>query len=253
MSSLDTLIDTLIQTNEPPKQGYLTTGDFHAKNSQAFFGDDHCKKIYEQDPKRFKSEVRAVGKVAGLALVYGSSYKMFLDIIPNCTDAQAKAIYNNFFNALPKLAQWMKQQKHLGMTEGYVKSILGRRYHIDGFDSDEWWLKSKAERSSYNTGIQGSGSDIIKMILLKAFNLMDKHKLSRFIGTYAFDGYYTRVLSLPESELTNQTLIQALENQPQGNCKIIITDETGKPKYEWDKNIQVTRQMLQDFKFEVIL
>lgn len=251
--SLSNLIDKMIQTNEPPKQGYLTTGDFHAKNSQAFFGDDYCKKIYDQDPKKFKSDVRAVGKIAGLALVYGSSFKLLMENIPNCTEAQAKSIYNNFFNALPKLAQWMKQQKHLGMTEGYVKTILGRRMLIDGYNSDEWWLKSKAERSSYNSGIQGSGADITKMILLKAYNFMDEHKLSRFIGTYAFDGYYTRVLALPESELTNQTLIQTLENQPQGNCKIIITDETGKPKYEWDKNIQVTRQMLQDFKFEVIL
>ena len=176
-----------------------------------------------------------------------------MENIPNCTEAQAKTIYNNFFNALPKLAQWMKQQKHLGMTEGYVKTILGRRMLIDGFDSDEYWLKAKAERLCYNTPCQSSGSEVIKMIMLKAYNLIGEHKLSRFVGTYAFDGYYTRILALPESEITNQTLIQALENQPQGNCKIIITDTSGKPKYEWDKNIQVTRQMLQDFKFEVIL
>jgi DNA polymerase I-like protein with 3'-5' exonuclease and polymerase domains len=250
---LDRVIDLLIAEDEPKKPGYLAVGDFHSKNAQAFFGDEYCRKIYEESPKKYKDEVRAVGKVAGLALVYGSSWKMFLDIIPNCTEAQAKSIYNNFFNSLPRLKAWSSANIANMYKTGTVKTILGRVIHIKDYDSDNWSFKSKAERNARNAPIQGSGASIIRYILLKLYNLIDEHKLSRFVGTYAFSNYYTRILSLVDpTEEQIKALEVDLDNQPEGNCKIII-QSNGAVTQEYDRNVQMLKSLVTKHNLSIIL
>ena len=250
---LNRVIDLLIAEDEPKKPGYLAVGDFHSKNAQAFFGDEYCRKIYEESPKKYKDEVRAVGKVAGLALVYGSSWKMFLDIIPNCTEAQAKSIYNNFFNSLPRLKAWDRANISQGLKTGATKTILGRLIHAKDYDSDNWGFKAKAERFLKNGGIQGSGAEIIHYILLKLYNIIDEHKLSRFVGTYAFSNYYTRILSLVDpTEEQIKSLEADLDNQPDGNCKI-ITQSNGAVTQEYDRNVQMLKSLVTKHNLSIIL
>ena len=253
IDSLEALVARLKAEGEPGDPGYLKVGDFHSKNAQAFFGDDKCKAVYSESPKKYKDDIRGVGKVAGLALVYGSSWKLFLDIIPNCTEAQAKAIYGNFFKGLPKYAAWDKKNVKEARDTGYVKSILGRRIHIDTIDSDNWRLVAKGERQAKNLPIQTSGSEIIKYILLKVYTLIDEHNLSRFIGTLLFhEDIYTRIITIPEDKITPE-FVEDLNATPKGNSKIVAVDKDGKPTKEFPKSIKMHTSMLEKHNLTIFL
>lgn len=249
--SLDSLIDQLIDA-PPPPDVFPPPGDFHSVNTAAFFGFEESKAAYQRNKLEYKEEFRGIGKIAGLALVYGSSYKLFLDIIPNCTEAQAMKIYNAFFSGLPVFTRYDKYMLKFARKNGYIKTLLQRVLYIDNLHSDNWGLKAKGEREVKNYPIQGMGSEIIKYLLLKLFNFIDEHKLSRWVGTYIWSNYYTRILTVKESDVTDE-LISDLESQPKGNCKILVVSDDGSILQEWDKPVQMNLRVYNRHKFEVIL
>lgn len=245
------LINELIKATAPPKV-FPPPGDFHSANTAAFFTLEKSKKCYNEDPVRYKEEFRGVGKVAGLALVYGSSWKLFLSIIPGCTEAMAHQLYDGFFSNLPVFNKYDKAMLKYARKTGYIKTFLQRVLYIDTLHHEKWSLKAKGEREVKNYPIQGAGSEIIKYMLLKIFNFIDKYDLSRWKGTYLWNsGYYTRVLSIPK-DLVTDDLVTDLEARPNGNCKVLVMDGDTVIQ-EFDRSVQMTAGLVRKHNLRFVL
>lgn len=245
------LIDALLKTTEP-KEEFPPPGDYHSANTVAFFGLEKCKAVYKESKKKFKEAFRGVGKVAGLALVYGSSWKAFLDWVPGTTEQGAKALYNGFFNSLPVLKRYNEKVLKQAKKDGFIRTFLNRRIYIDGFTHENFGVQMKAEREVKNYPIQGAGSEIIKYMILKIFNFTKEHKSTRWVGTYYQSKYYTRVLSIDTNQVTPE-LESTLEAQPTGNCKVIVLNAAGMVESEFDRNVQMTQEIVDEFGMEIIL
>jgi DNA polymerase-1 len=50
----------------------------------------------------------------------------------------------------------------------YVETLLGRRRYIPDLKSVDKGLKSRADRQAFNTVIQGSAADIMKLAIIRA-------------------------------------------------------------------------------------
>jgi DNA polymerase-1 len=50
-----------------------------------------------------------------------------------------------------------------------VTTILGRKRYLPELNSRDHFLKSAAERQAFNTRIQGSAADIIKLAMVRAY------------------------------------------------------------------------------------
>ena len=50
----------------------------------------------------------------------------------------------------------------------YVSTLLGRRRYIPELRSKETGLKARAERQAFNTVIQGSAADLMKLAMIRA-------------------------------------------------------------------------------------
>jgi DNA polymerase I-like protein with 3'-5' exonuclease and polymerase domains len=68
---------------------------------------------------------------------------------------------NNYRNRVIRLA---KQQRPLP----YVSTVLGRRRYIPELNATDLGPKSRAERQAFNTVIQGSAADLIKLAMVRA-------------------------------------------------------------------------------------
>ena len=49
----------------------------------------------------------------------------------------------------------------------YIETFLGRRRYLTNIRSDNWGLKSFAERCALNTPIQGTAADILKLAIVR--------------------------------------------------------------------------------------
>ena len=116
---------------------------------------------------------RKAGKVLVLAMAYGVGPDKIAASI-GCSLTDAKKLLDDFsekFNAVNKYRIMV-----VGSTRqrGYVTTILGRRRYLPEINSRNFGEKSGAERQAFNTRIQGSAADIIKLAMVRAYDMIPK-------------------------------------------------------------------------------
>ena len=116
---------------------------------------------------------RKAGKVLVLAMAYGVGPDKISTQI-GCTITQARKLLDDFsekFNAVNKYRIMV-----VGSTRqrGYVTTLLGRRRYLPEINSKNFGEKAGAERQAFNTRIQGSAADIIKLAMVRAQDMIPK-------------------------------------------------------------------------------
>ena len=110
---------------------------------------------------------RKAGKVLVLAMAYGVGPDKIASQI-GCTVTEAKNLLNDFSKKFSSVNRY--RVKVVGSTrlKGYVSTILGRRRYLPDINSRDFGFKASAERQAFNTRIQGSAADIIKLAMIRA-------------------------------------------------------------------------------------
>ena len=131
--------------------------DIHTQTAMEVFG---CTKS-EVTP-----EMRRQAKVVNFGLVYGISDFGLADDL-NIPVYEAKQYIENFFNAHPKIREFMNKSVEVAKETGRATTILGRTRKMKDISSSNYQVRMRAERATYNMPIQGSAADIIKLAMLK--------------------------------------------------------------------------------------
>jgi DNA polymerase-1 len=113
---------------------------------------------------------RKAGKVLVLAISYGVGPDKIAASI-GCTVQEARKLLTDFekkFNSISKYkAQVIRMAKQSGSIP-FVETVFGRRRYIPDLLSKDQGLLARAERQAFNTMIQGSAADIMKLALIRA-------------------------------------------------------------------------------------
>ena len=113
---------------------------------------------------------RKAGKVLVLAISYGVGPDKIASSI-GCTLQEAKDLLNRFeqkFASIEKYkAKVIRQAKQAGPIP-FVETMFGRRRYIPELNSKEFSMLGRAERQAFNTMIQGSAADLMKLALVRA-------------------------------------------------------------------------------------
>jgi DNA polymerase I-like protein with 3'-5' exonuclease and polymerase domains len=113
---------------------------------------------------------RKAGKVLVLSIAYGVGPDKIAQQI-GCTVTEAKELLNNFTQQFHDISKYKAKVVRQGAGQSpvpYVETIFGRRRYIPDLKSREMGLKSRAERQAFNTVIQGSAADIMKLAIVRA-------------------------------------------------------------------------------------
>jgi len=113
---------------------------------------------------------RKAGKVLVLSIAYGVGPEKIAQSI-DCTVTQARKLLDDFgkkFNDINKYrAKVIRQATEMTPTP-YVSTMFGRRRYIPELKSMDTGLRSRAERQAFNTMIQGSAADLMKLAMVRA-------------------------------------------------------------------------------------
>jgi DNA polymerase I-like protein with 3'-5' exonuclease and polymerase domains len=113
---------------------------------------------------------RKAGKVLVLSIAYGVGPDKIAQSI-GCSVTDAKDLLNRFeaqFHDISKYKAKVIRQASAHSPIPYVSTLLGRRRYIPELKSRERGLKSRADRQAFNTVIQGSAADIMKLAMVRA-------------------------------------------------------------------------------------
>jgi DNA polymerase I-like protein with 3'-5' exonuclease and polymerase domains len=113
---------------------------------------------------------RKAGKVLVLAISYGVGPDKIATSI-GCTVPEAKKLLRDFEDKFKSIAKYKSQVIRMARQAGpvpFVETVFGRRRYIPDLLSKEQGLLSRAERQAFNTMIQGSAADIMKLAIVRA-------------------------------------------------------------------------------------
>ena len=113
---------------------------------------------------------RKAGKVLVLAISYGVGPDKIASSI-GCSVTEAKDLLRNFEQKFVSISRYKSRVVMLAKERRpipYVETLFGRRRYIPDLLSRETGLLARAERQAFNTVIQGSAADVMKLALVRA-------------------------------------------------------------------------------------
>ncbi|HAG52558.1 MAG TPA: DNA polymerase I [Alphaproteobacteria bacterium] len=111
-------------------------------------------------------EFRRKAKAVNFGIVYGMGPFSLAKQI-GVTNAEGKAIIEEYYRMFSGLEQFMSEQKQKASDLGYVETIYGRRIHLPEASSTNKMVQANAMRGAVNAPMQGANADIMKIIMPK--------------------------------------------------------------------------------------
>lgn len=149
---------------------YKNGGDIHAATTSVIFGCTY-EEAQDKHRKEYK-EQRTIAKNVNFGTFYGlfpkglQSTLKFKAGVKKSVD-ECEAIIQNLKAGYPALTTWQEETKRDAARKMYIETWLGRRRYLPNIRSDNWGLKSFAERCALNTPIQGTAADILKLAIVR--------------------------------------------------------------------------------------
>ena len=114
---------------------------------------------------------RKAGKVLVLAMAYGVGPDKISSQI-GCSIQEAKALLNSFAEKFPSVSKYKTMVVSVARKKGYVTTIMNRRRYLPDIDSRVMKFRASSERQAFNTRIQGTAADIIKLAMIRAYDAL---------------------------------------------------------------------------------
>jgi len=118
---------------------------------------------------------RKAGKTLVLAMAYGVGPAKIASQI-GCSATEARDLLDRFSAEFSSVSSYRIKLLAAARLETVpnVTTILGRKRFLPDLSSRDHMLKSSAERQAFNTRIQGSAADIIKLAMVRAYDKIPK-------------------------------------------------------------------------------
>lgn len=107
---------------------------------------------------------RKAGKTMNFAVLYGMGPHSIADAI-GVPKEEGRRYLLRFFAGYPGVDRLITRTKEQARRDGFVTTIIGRRRYLPGIRSRDKEKRGASERRAFNTAVQGSAADIIKIAM----------------------------------------------------------------------------------------
>ncbi|MCM1530389.1 MAG: bifunctional 3'-5' exonuclease/DNA polymerase [Alistipes sp.] len=149
---------------------YRRGGDIHAATTSVIFGVSYDE-AQDKHAKDYK-EHRTIAKNVNFGTFYGLFPKGLQKTLKfkagvEKSERECSDIIDNLKAGYNGLTAWQTETKADAYRKVYSETWLGRRRYLPGIRSENWGVKSFAERCALNTPIQGTAADILKLAIVR--------------------------------------------------------------------------------------
>ena len=172
-SQVELRIIAAIADDEAMKQAFIEDEDIHSRTAKEIFS---LESIDEVTP-----EQRRKAKEVNFGIPYGvSAYGLAQRL--GMENHEGKAIIDAYFDRFPAIKTYIKNTIEEARSNGYVKTLTGRRRYINEINSPNANIRGFAERTAINMPIQGTAADLIKIAMINIENrLRNENRKTRMI------------------------------------------------------------------------
>ena len=139
---------------------YQHDKDIHLQTASLIFGEEENK---------ITADKRNIAKTINFSVMYGISAYALSDEL-GVSMKEAKMFIDLYFQNYPGVSQYIQTVIKQAEASGYVTTYYGRRRNIDGLHASQKFIRARARRIAFNSVIQGTASDVIKIAMLNIEN-----------------------------------------------------------------------------------
>lgn len=115
-------------------------------------------------------EERQLGKGVNFLTAYGGGAHK-LARTTGIELERARYVIDRYYQQFSGITKWKHAVIREGLTQGYVKTMSGRRRRLPDLRSPEHDLRARAERQAVNAVVQGSAADICKDAMVAVYDM----------------------------------------------------------------------------------
>jgi DNA polymerase-1 len=121
--------------------------------------------VFDVEPDEVTPDQRSQAKMVSYGLAYGmEAYGLAQRL--SIGVSEAAEILDAYFDAFPRVKQFMNDTVAEATRRGYTETLFGRRRPIPELQSDQRAVRLAGQRMAMNAGIQGLAADIFKVALI---------------------------------------------------------------------------------------
>ncbi|MEW5804982.1 MAG: DNA polymerase I, partial [bacterium] len=181
-------------------QAFQKGEDVHTRTACEIFGIT---------PDKMNAELRRRAKVVNFGIIYGMSpFGLAKDL--SISRTTANEYIENYFRRYAGVKSFLEKTIQQARETGYVTTLFNRKRHLPELHSSDKNTRQMAERMAINTPVQGTAADIIKMAMIRIFNLLRKPSPAAGTGAEA-QGAGAEALSAaapPASSFSSRMILQ---------------------------------------------
>jgi DNA polymerase-1 len=128
-------------------------------------------------PERVTAVQRAHAKAINFGIIYGSSAFGIANQL-GIAQADAQSTIDAYFSQYRGVRRFLDATVEEAKSDGFVRTLLGRRRYLPDLASRNRVLRQAAERMAVNTVIQGTAADLIKKAMVEVAQALEDRELS---------------------------------------------------------------------------
>jgi DNA polymerase-1 len=132
--------------------------------------------VFAVAPEAVTRDQRRRAKVINFGILYGMGPQRLSRELA-ISLAEAEEIIRRYFERYSRVKAFAEQVVEQGRALGYVTTMTGRRRPLPDLNARAPHLRQAAERMAWNSPIQGSAADIIKLAMIAVERELDESGL----------------------------------------------------------------------------
>ncbi len=156
-SQIELRIIAEISGDEALVEGFHSGADIHSATAA---------KVFSVPAEEVTKEMRSKSKMVNYGIAYGISAFGLAQRL-NISRYEAADIIESYFNAFPRIKEYMDKTVAFAREHGYVATMMGRRRYLRDINSRNGASRQAAERNAVNSPIQGTAADMIKVAMVR--------------------------------------------------------------------------------------
>ncbi|MEO2168197.1 MAG: DNA polymerase I, partial [bacterium] len=166
--------------------------------------------VFDVDPVFVSVDMRRQAKVINFGILYGMGPQRLSRELA-ISRADATGIIERYFERYASVRAFVERVVEGGRETGYVETMLGRRRPLPDLISNRAGLRQAAERMAWNSPIQGTAADIIKLAMLEVERRLRRSNSAAAMLLQVHDELFFEIPEEGAEEL-GQLVRDAMEN-----------------------------------------
>ena len=220
-SQIELRVLASISSDKNMIEAFDNDDDIHKRTAAEVFGVD-----FDDVTPLLRSRAKAVN----FGIVYGiSDYGLSQNL--NIPRKVAADYIENYLKHYSGIKDYMDNEVKKARSKGYVETILKRRRYIPELNAKNYNIRSFGERVAFNTPIQGSAADIIKIAMVKVYEALRDEKLESKLILQIHDEL---IVDAKEDEVDNvkKLMKDIMEQAVDLKVKLKVDMEVGSSLYD---------------------